>query len=160
MSADLLTFMKIAALLCAAVAAVMFLTGCTSGIAAKLNKLPDGRFASAKLEQTDKFTSTTIDLTGVTKDNGTFIAERMVIDHTNPWVTKFRYEVTGYYGQLSAAEKRKLIPSAAPAPSESIPPGAFVPRSALPPKRNEAAPADPAPVAPSVDSGATGTATK
>lgn len=122
MSADLFTFMKIAALLCAVVAALVFLTGCTTGLAAKLNKLPDGRFATATLEETDKFTSTTIKLEGVTKDNGTLAADRMAVDHTNPWVTKFHYEVTGYYGQLSAAEKRKLLPPApAPSPAPEVP---------------------------------------
>lgn len=121
MSADLLTLMKFAFLASAVVCVVLLLTGCTSGIAAKINKLPDGRFATAKLEQTDKFTSTTIELTGVIKDNGTMSAERMVIDHTNPWVTKFRYDVSGYYGQLSAAEKRKLLPPATPAPAPEVP---------------------------------------
>lgn len=109
-----------------AVALVVFLGGCSTGIAAKLNKLPDGRFDSAKLEETGKFTSTTITLTDVTKDNGTMQAARMSIDHTNPWITKFRYEVVGYYGQLSASEKKKLLPPAAVA----IPPGAFVPKPA------------------------------
>lgn len=143
---DTLTLMKFACLALVLVALCIFLTGCTTGLAAKLNKLPDGRFESAKLEETDKFTSTKIALADVVKDNGTLRAGRMVIDHTNPWVTSFHYEVVGYYGQISAAEKRKLLPPAV----ESIPPGAFVPRSALPPKNENAAPADPAPVAATV----------
>lgn len=117
MSADLLTLMKFSLLAVVLVALLVFLTGCTSGLASKLNKLPDGRFATATLEETDKFTSTTIKLEGVSKDNGTLSAERMAVDHTNPWVTKFHYEVTGYYGQLSAAEKKKLLPPVAPAPA-------------------------------------------
>lgn len=117
MSPELLTLMKFSVLALALVALCVVLTGCTTGLAAKLNKLPDGRFDTAKLEETDKFTSTTIALTDVTKDNGTLSAARMVIDHTNPWVTKFHYEVTGYYGQLSASEKKKLLPAVVhPAP--------------------------------------------
>jgi len=128
---DTLTLMKFALLALALVALCVVLTGCTTGLAAKLNKLPDGRFATATLEETDKFTSTTIKLENVTKDNGTLAADRMAVDHTNPWVTKFHYEVTGYYGQLSAAEKKKLLPS-------------------FPLKNANAAPADPAPVAATV----------
>lgn len=133
------TLLVLSALLTAALAAVVFppmkpslvvipfvllavfLTGCTTGLAAKINKLPDGRFATATMEETDKFTSTTIKLEGVTKDNGTLAADRMAIDHTNPWVTKFHYEVTGYYGQLSAAEKKKLLPPANPNPAPEAP---------------------------------------
>ena len=117
MSADIFTLMKFALIALALVALLVFVTGCTSGIAAKLNKLPDGRFATATLEETDKFTSTTIKLENVTKDDGTLAAGRMAIDHTNPWVTKFHYEVTDYYGQLSAAAKKKPLP---PIPFKSL----------------------------------------
>lgn len=109
--------MKSIALVCTLLAVAVLATGCTSGIAAKLNKLPDGRFATATLEETDKFTSTTIKLEGVAKDDGTLSAARMTIDHTNPWVTKFHYDVTDYYGQLSAAAKKKPLP---PVPLKSL----------------------------------------
>lgn len=101
-------------LILAVASAALLLTGCTSGFAAKLNKLPDGAFTSAKLEETDKFTSTTIALTGVTKDNGELSAASIAIDHTNPWVTKFHFEAENYQAQLSRTEqKKKLVPMAA-----------------------------------------------
>jgi hypothetical protein len=104
----------------------LLVTGCTSGFAAKLNKMPDGRWSTARLEETDKFTSTTIQLDGVSKDNGQLSAKQIVIDHTNPWMTKFHFEATDYEAQLSAAAKKKLF-------TPLLPPGSGAAPAPVPP---------------------------
>jgi hypothetical protein len=121
------TLLALSALLAAALAAILFpemkstlllipfallalfFAGCSSGLAAKLNKMPDGKFATATLEETGKFTHTEIKLSGVVKDNGELSADKITIEHTDPWVVKFKFEATEYQAQLSrAAQKRPL----------------------------------------------------
>ena len=111
LAADAFPPMKNSLAVLALALVALFLSGCTTGVAAKLNKMPDGRFSSALLEETDKFTSTTIKLSGVTKDNGELTAAKITVDHTNPWLTKLHFEAEDYAVQLSrAAQKKPLSP--------------------------------------------------
>lgn len=101
---------KILLLIPFALVALAFTSGCANGLSSKLAKMPDGRFQRATLKETGKFTHTVISLEGVTKDNGLFSADRISIDHTNPWVLEFHFEATGYEGQLTAATKKLVLP--------------------------------------------------
>jgi ABC-type glycerol-3-phosphate transport system substrate-binding protein len=124
MTADLFTVMKFSALALAALALLVFLTGCTTGLAAKLNKMPDGQFSNATLSETGKFTKTTITLNGVTKDNGVMTAKKISVSHVNPWVIDFTFTAEDYTAQLSAAAKKKVLPPLGPKSTESVPPAA------------------------------------
>ena len=125
------------------------LAGCTTTVAAKLAKMPDGSFASARFTESGNFLNTTIELTNVVKDNGLFTAEKIHFESTNPSpiVGKITFDAVGYTAQLTAAEKKKILPPLTPANSTAVPPAAFTGTiSVLPPKMQNAAPADPAPV--------------
>lgn len=145
--------MKTPVLLAAVALAALLLTGCTSGFASKLNKMPDGRFTRVSLEETGKFSSTAIVLENAVKDNGLLTADKVAIDHTNPWVTKLKFVAEGYVVQLSAAEKRKPLPSLVttsepitdprykPAPARVVPaPARVVPTAAPAPAAEEPVP--------------------
>lgn len=111
MTFDLPTLMKILAPLVVLAAVVLIFSGCTAGLSQRLARMPDGRFATATLQETGKFTSTTIKLTAATKDNGLLTAEHISVSHTNPWLTKFEFEAQGYVVQLTPAEKKKPLPA-------------------------------------------------
>lgn len=115
------------------------LAGCTTNIAKKLNAMPDGSFSSATLIETDKFTSTTISMAGVVKDNGEMSADSIHIDHTNPWMTKLTFDAKDYRAQLSRAANKKLLdrkpatPTPAPATPPVSPPALSPPNGPNPP---------------------------
>lgn len=121
MTFDLDTLMKIAVPLLL-LAALIFLPGCTTNFAKRLAKMPDGRFERAKLEQTGKFTHTTIELVNATKDNGVLTASSIAVKHNDPWTQNFTFDATGYIVQLTPAEKRKPLPASVPSVSSVVNP--------------------------------------
>ncbi len=106
------------ALVAAALAALFFLSGCTTGLGRRLAKMPDGRFKTATLEETGKFSTTTIKLGDARKDNGLLTAATIDVVHSNLWVQKLEFHATGYVVQLTPAEKKKPLP---PDPNEPSP---------------------------------------
>jgi hypothetical protein len=62
--------------------------GCATSSLKKLDaQIPDGVWEQAAIEVTGKFTSTTLDATGV-KRGGKWVRGEVHFTHNNPWVTK------------------------------------------------------------------------
>lgn len=68
--------------------ALLLLSGCATSNLSKLDaKIPDGNWEEAKVEVHGKFTSTTLNASGV-KQDGKWVEGELHFDHSNPWVQK------------------------------------------------------------------------
>lgn len=99
---------------------LLALLGCTSGLAGKLHKMPDGQFTRATFEETGKFTHTKIDLTGVRKDNGVLTAATIAIDHNDPWFQHVKFNADNYEVQLSREAQKKPLSPQVPAKEADV----------------------------------------
>ena len=96
-------------LLCGA----LMMGGCST-VQKELAKLPPASATAATFELGGKFTSTTVTVKDYVNDGQTIKASSLVLDHSDPWLTKLHWE--GVNVQLAIAPGANITPPPAPAP--------------------------------------------
>jgi len=103
-------------LILGSVALALVLSGCAS-IKSELAKLPPASAQSATFELGGKFTSTTVVATNYINDGQTIKADSIVVDHSDPWVTKLHWEGKG----VTLTINPSAVPTAEPTPPAAKP---------------------------------------
>ena len=91
------------------------LLGACSTIKSELAKLPPASATAATFELGGKFTSTTVTVKDYVNDGQTIKASSLVLDHSDPWLTKLHWEGTNV--QLAIAPGATVMPPPSPAPA-------------------------------------------